>query len=264
MVNWYCKIDDVEHGPLSQEELVKMAGQGRLSPNDLVRNEKKNKWYKAGAVKGLFSPADEPAGNEQQPVHAGSGTEPSSEGGTSAEAIRLLKGFGKKNRDSQGETRPAPEVTKRPRNDDDWKPAQRGVMQRAEQQPLKPRTKRILGIAAVIVLLLVLFPPHSVPPGYSMPEGWYFTPIFSPPVVSVKADKGVGALDPKNIEIVEENGVQTAYVKSPMPVDMMRLLMLVTGVVVVTAGVLGFLAARESAAGVPDPQPSHPRRRQQA
>lgn len=261
MVAWYCKIDDVEHGPLSQDELVKMASEGRLSSNDLVRNEQKKKWYKAGSVKGLKFPADgEPGGNvgRNEPEAA-----PSS--GTSAEAIRLLKGLTKKGADTVGS------VATQPRPADDWKPAPSRVMQQAERKPLDPRTKRILWAAAAVILVLVLFPPHQKPEGYSMPEGWYFRPIFSPPVVSVKADKGVGGLDTQGMEIVDEiveiNGkkvtVKTAYVKAPMPIYWKWLFLECFGVIAIAAGAIGFLAARTAAAEIPDSKPAHPPRRKQ-
>ena len=53
MIQWYYKADGEEHGPVSQGELQALAALGQISPDDLVRNDKKPKWYPARAVKGL-------------------------------------------------------------------------------------------------------------------------------------------------------------------------------------------------------------------
>ncbi|MEO1994193.1 MAG: DUF4339 domain-containing protein, partial [Planctomycetaceae bacterium] len=53
MVQWYYKADGEEHGPVSQGELQALAALGQISPDDLVRNDKKPKWYPARNVKGL-------------------------------------------------------------------------------------------------------------------------------------------------------------------------------------------------------------------
>jgi len=93
VVSWYYKIDDVEHGPISQDELVKMAEEGRLSPEDLVRNEKKKKWYKAGDVKGLKFPIPEEEPDRQ--LYSPKTKAKQAPVETSAEAMKLLKGFKK-------------------------------------------------------------------------------------------------------------------------------------------------------------------------
>jgi hypothetical protein len=51
---YYCRIADIEWGPLTAEELNSMATSGKLTPNDLVKKGKEGKWHHASAVKGLF------------------------------------------------------------------------------------------------------------------------------------------------------------------------------------------------------------------
>jgi GYF domain 2 len=268
VVAWYCKIDDVEHGPLSQEELVKMAGEGRLAADDLVRNEQKKKWYKAGTVKGLKFPGDgrtQGRTNRQEPEPAVAST------GTSAEAIRLLKGLTKKGAGS-GTSVP---TQSRPGAGDDWKPAPSAVMQKPPKKPFDPRTKKILWGAGAAILLLVLFPPHQVPDGRSMPPGWYFSPIFTPPMSRLKLDSGLGDVVSRKNEIVykkddagnelkdSEGNRIPDYIRVPMPIQWSRLFLLCFAVIVVAAGAIGFLAARGAAAQVPDAKPAYPPRRKQ-
>jgi GYF domain 2 len=260
VVAWYCKIDDVEHGPLSQDDLVRMAGEGRLSASDLVRNEQKKKWYKAGTVKGLKFPADEDTVRPSRP----SEPEPAGGLGTSAEAVRLLKGLTKKGSDRGGE------VTIQSRPADDWKPAPSAVMQKPPRKPLDPLTKRILWGAGAVMLALVLFPPHQIPADFAMAKGWYFAPIFAPPTATVKLFqegdkdvKGIGSFDNMEIEVVDEGGKKIYYAKEPMRVHWTRLLLECFVVVVVTAAAIGILAARTAAAQVPDSKPGRPPRRKQ-
>jgi len=59
MVEWYYKADGEEHGPVSQGELQALAALGQIAPDDLVRNDKKPKWYPARAVKGLVVDDDD-------------------------------------------------------------------------------------------------------------------------------------------------------------------------------------------------------------
>jgi hypothetical protein len=59
MIQWYYKADGEEHGPVSQGELQALAALGQISPDDLVRNDKKPKWYPARAVKGLVVDDDD-------------------------------------------------------------------------------------------------------------------------------------------------------------------------------------------------------------
>jgi hypothetical protein len=265
VVAWYCKIDDVEHGPLSQDDLVKMASEGRLAADDLVRNEQKKKWYKAGSVKGLKFPTDGKPGmdsklRETEPLAA-----PSS--GTSAEAVRLLKGLTKKGGSSSG-GQMGGGVATQPRTADDWKPAPSRVMQKAERKPLDPRTKRILWAAAAVIVALVLFPPHQVPEGYALQPGWHWSPVFMPPKARIKLFeegdkdvKGVGAFDEMDIAAVEENGKKVFYAKAPMPIAWRKLFLECFTVIVVAAAAIGFLAIRTAAEQAPEIKPAHPPRR---
>lgn len=54
---WYCKIAGEESGPLPKQELKRMAGDGELLPDDLVRNGDSGAWLPAGRVKDLFGAA---------------------------------------------------------------------------------------------------------------------------------------------------------------------------------------------------------------
>jgi len=260
VVAWYCKIDDVEHGPLSQDDLVRMAGEGRISPDDLVRNEQKKKWYKAGSVKGLKFPDDE---DTVRPSRR-SEPEPAAVAGTSAEAVRLLKGLTKKGADRGSE------VTVASRPADDWKPAASAVMQKAQRKPLDPLTKRILWGAGGVMLVLLLFPPHQVPAEFAMAEGWYFWPIYPPPVATVKLFeegnkdvKGIGSFDNPNMEVREEGGKKVFYATEPMRIHWLRLFLECFVVIVLAAAAIGFLAARTVVAQVPESKPGRPPRRKQ-
>jgi hypothetical protein len=45
-----------QYGPIAPDELKRWAASGALRPEDRVRHEDRQKWYKASAVKGLFPP----------------------------------------------------------------------------------------------------------------------------------------------------------------------------------------------------------------
>jgi hypothetical protein len=59
---WYYAQDDREHGPVSAAYIAGMARTGKLRPEDLVWREGMEDWRPARAIKGLFSPAERPAG----------------------------------------------------------------------------------------------------------------------------------------------------------------------------------------------------------
>lgn len=59
---WYYKIDDEKHGPVSSQQLKKLAMAGKLSPSDPVRRTTDRRWVFASKVHGLF---DEPVETEQ-------------------------------------------------------------------------------------------------------------------------------------------------------------------------------------------------------
>ncbi|MEZ6045963.1 MAG: RDD family protein [Planctomycetaceae bacterium] len=52
-INWYYKIDGEEHGPVTSDDLRKMAVAGTLASNDLVRKEDMQDWVPANRLKGL-------------------------------------------------------------------------------------------------------------------------------------------------------------------------------------------------------------------
>ncbi|MAT15106.1 MAG: hypothetical protein CMJ46_07525 [Planctomyces sp.] len=64
-VNWYYKILGEEHGPVTSQDLRRMAMEGTLNPDDLVRKEEMNDWVAASRLKGIefansqFDPYDE-------------------------------------------------------------------------------------------------------------------------------------------------------------------------------------------------------------
>ena len=66
MVEWYCQVMGSEVGPLSQEQLVDMARQHRLTPEDLVRRNNSS-WVPAFQVKGLFEAAARPPKPKPEP-----------------------------------------------------------------------------------------------------------------------------------------------------------------------------------------------------
>ncbi|MDO4550619.1 MAG: GYF domain-containing protein [Planctomycetia bacterium] len=51
---WYYKISEQEIGPITTDQLKKLAHENRLKPSDPVRRESDSKWYLATKVKGLF------------------------------------------------------------------------------------------------------------------------------------------------------------------------------------------------------------------
>jgi hypothetical protein len=68
---WYYHHDGQTGGPVSVAQLQQLAADGLLLPTDRVRKEDMDRWVKARAVKGLFTPAElpppaspEPAGGE--------------------------------------------------------------------------------------------------------------------------------------------------------------------------------------------------------
>ena len=252
MTSWYYKIDEVEHGPVSQDDLVKMVRQGRLSSDDLVRIETKKKWYKARAVKGLKFPDEKESHRDDTAKKKPAPDSTPAPSATSVEASSLLKNLKKKGSD-QGES---VEV-------DSWetqdKASSKAVMSRAvERKPLDRTTKRVLWITAAAVLLLVLFPPHQAPADSNLPTGRYTTFLFTPPVTKRDVFKGgTGNIDFDKIEVEGDQ----AFVWADLPINLMRLLFECLGVIVVAGMVFGFLAARKAAAEVPDRKPAHPPRR---
>lgn len=263
MVSWYYKTDDVEHGPLSQDELVQMAADGRLSPEHLVRNDRKKKWYKAGDVKGLKFPVA--AGTLQAASTAAEPAPP--ELHTSTEALRLLKNLHKKgsDRDDGADERREPPPERRPTR-------QAALAQAAPRKPLDPKLKLVLWITAGVALVPVLFPPHRVPAEFNLPAGRHTTPLFMPPTVKLKPTQGLGNIDVSTMEKTVEqvkgsDGMVTQkevyYIRAPLPINWTRLSIECMAVLIVGAAVIGFLAARSVAAQIPDPQPTHPPRRRQ-
>jgi hypothetical protein len=53
---WYIFKGGVQYGPLAPEDLKREATSGELRPDDHVRPEDRQNWFKASTVKGLFTP----------------------------------------------------------------------------------------------------------------------------------------------------------------------------------------------------------------
>ncbi|MEI8376137.1 MAG: GYF domain-containing protein [Planctomycetota bacterium] len=51
---WYIKINNVEHGPLSSDKLKQLAQQGKVTPDTPLKNGESIGWVTASHVKGLF------------------------------------------------------------------------------------------------------------------------------------------------------------------------------------------------------------------
>lgn len=73
---WYCRISGKQYGPLSGQQLKKLATTGKLKPEDGVRRESDEKWAPAGKVKGLFSekPAAQATAEKPQAKSAAAST----------------------------------------------------------------------------------------------------------------------------------------------------------------------------------------------
>jgi hypothetical protein len=264
MVTWYCKIADVEHGPMSQDDLLKMAHEGCLSPEDLVRNASKKKWYKAKAVKGLTFKSGEPEAPKAKETASATSTK-DSEPATSAEADRLLTTIRKK-KESDDEKRPNANSVEQ-RRDDGWRPPPSKLAKPLKRKPLDPIVKVILAVTAAIVVVLALFPPHKVPRDYlskgktASATGRLTQFVFTPPVIKREVSmRGVGNTDLKEFTIDEDG---KAYAMVMLPINWMRLALEWLGVIVVGAGTCGFLMLRATVAEFPDLQPAHPPRRSQ-
>jgi hypothetical protein len=52
---WFCRIDDIEHGPLTRDELAGMARHNRIKPETQVKEGDDGVWTAAAAVDGLFA-----------------------------------------------------------------------------------------------------------------------------------------------------------------------------------------------------------------
>jgi hypothetical protein len=271
MVSWYCKIADVELGPMSQDKLVKMARDGRLSPEDLVRNASKKKWYKAKAVKGLTFRSGEPKAPETEARETvtfadsgtGADTKQTQSATSSAEANRLLKAF-KKNKES--ETGPTP-VSIEQRRDDGWRPPPSKIAKPLKRKRLDPKVKAILAVTAAIVVLLGLFSPHMVPRDYvsegktASATGRLTQFVFTPPEIKLEVSmRGVGNMNLGEFTMDDDG---KAYAMVMLPINWMRLALEWLGVIVVGAGACGYLMLRATVAELPELQPAHPRQRPQ-
>ena len=50
---WYLKLQSTELGPLTSKEIKKLADDGRLKPDDLVRRADSRNWLRASGIRGL-------------------------------------------------------------------------------------------------------------------------------------------------------------------------------------------------------------------
>ncbi len=58
--NWYYAQQGVQYGPLSEDDLRRLAGERRLAPSDLVWRVGMSAWVPAAQVSGLFPPPGSP------------------------------------------------------------------------------------------------------------------------------------------------------------------------------------------------------------
>jgi len=66
-IQWYYAHGEEQGGPVSPQDLKRMAGVGELSPDDLVWREGMEDWAEARIVRGLFDEAAKPAGTRIPP-----------------------------------------------------------------------------------------------------------------------------------------------------------------------------------------------------
>ena len=78
--DWYVKINNVEHGPLTSERLKQLAQQGKVTPDTPIRQGASGNWISASAVKGLPFPT--------VPSSPSSATPPASSGALEVNAKR--------------------------------------------------------------------------------------------------------------------------------------------------------------------------------
>jgi hypothetical protein len=52
-VEFYCKISGAIIGPFSNNQLIAMAGNGKLTPEDFIRTSNSSTWIKANKISGL-------------------------------------------------------------------------------------------------------------------------------------------------------------------------------------------------------------------
>jgi len=67
MREWYCFVEGLQYGPVSEALLRAWVRQGRLKPGDLVWTEGMTDWAPAATVGGLFGPAGGPDEAQQYP-----------------------------------------------------------------------------------------------------------------------------------------------------------------------------------------------------
>jgi hypothetical protein len=56
-IQWYFRKDGQEHGPVTSDDLRRLAARGILQPTDAVRKAEMTRWASASALKGLFPAA---------------------------------------------------------------------------------------------------------------------------------------------------------------------------------------------------------------
>ncbi|MEI8376136.1 MAG: GYF domain-containing protein [Planctomycetota bacterium] len=56
--DWYIKINNAEHGPLSSDKLKQLVQQGKITPETPLKNGMLGNWLPARQLKGLFSETD--------------------------------------------------------------------------------------------------------------------------------------------------------------------------------------------------------------
>jgi len=264
MAEWYCKIDGVEHGPLSQKELVKMAENGRLSPDDLVRNNRKKKWYKARQVHGLkldssSSDSGEAASSQEPASESPGGSTPDDSVRSAEVAMSLLKGLqnSKRSKSDSGEVNAEPSD----RVDDDDRPKSRKQqllmtpsreLQAAEAAGFSRSEKITLAVTALVMLVFIALPPHTVPENVDDRPGRHTSPWFAPPSRKVDVADKPEEQWPSDIlkeepPVTNEQGKITKHIVIvEMPIAWGRLALELAGILLVGAAVFGILRVRRN------------------
>src|SRR5262245_36851178 len=54
MARWFCKIGGKQYGPYAEEDLRRLVGEGRLLPDDQLRDGREGAWFPADEMRDLF------------------------------------------------------------------------------------------------------------------------------------------------------------------------------------------------------------------
>jgi|GEM_PF-4258250 len=72
--DWYYFKENLENGPVSSNELLKLAREGKLLPTDFVWKKGASDWELASIVQGLFTEDDDSSASQTPPALPDSAT----------------------------------------------------------------------------------------------------------------------------------------------------------------------------------------------